>query len=99
MLSLNSGFASKVSGWQSLRSLAAGGGTSLSPDFVTRLVKTHGVRPEKLTSTTIRSAHRLFSPQDTSYPKALRSTDRRQHGAWYRPVGDLLRELLGFEKL
>jgi len=46
---------------------------------------------------TIRSAHRLF--QDTSYPKALRSTDRRQHSAWHRPVGDLLGELLGFEQL
>jgi hypothetical protein len=52
--------ASKVSGWQSLRSLAAGGGTSLSPDFVTRLVKTHGVRPEKLHIDDIRSAHRPF---------------------------------------
>ena len=40
----------------------------------------------------------VFS-QDTSYPKALRSTDRRQHSAWHRPVGDLLGELLGFEQL
>ncbi|KAI0006061.1 hypothetical protein BJV74DRAFT_17649 [Russula compacta] len=34
---------SKISGWQSLRSLAASGGASLSPDFVTRLVKAQGI--------------------------------------------------------
>src|SRR5258707_6331858 len=36
--------ASKVSGWQSLRSLAASGGASLNLDFVSQLAKTHGVR-------------------------------------------------------
>jgi len=34
---------SKISGWQSLRSLASSGGASLGPDFITRLVKTQGV--------------------------------------------------------
>jgi hypothetical protein len=38
--------ARKVSGWQSLRSLAASGGASLNLDFVSRLVQTHGVRLE-----------------------------------------------------
>ena len=39
-----SDFASEVSGWQSLRSLAASGGGSLNLDFVSRLVKAQGVR-------------------------------------------------------
>ncbi|KAI0256734.1 hypothetical protein BJV78DRAFT_1117132 [Lactifluus subvellereus] len=34
---------SKISGWQSLRGLAANDGTSLSPGFITRLVKTQGI--------------------------------------------------------
>ncbi|KAF8503525.1 hypothetical protein F5888DRAFT_1662953 [Russula emetica] len=34
---------SKISGWQSLRSLAASGGASLNLDFVSRLVQTQGV--------------------------------------------------------
>ncbi|KAH9063406.1 hypothetical protein EDB87DRAFT_1673476 [Lactarius vividus] len=34
---------SKISGWHSLRGLAASGGTSLSPHFVTQLVKTQGL--------------------------------------------------------
>ena len=38
--------ARKVSGWQSLRSLAASGGASLNLDFVSRLVQTQGVRLE-----------------------------------------------------
>ncbi|KAH9180583.1 hypothetical protein EDB89DRAFT_2110666 [Lactarius sanguifluus] len=34
---------SKISGWHSLRGLAASDGTSLTPHFVTRLVKTQGL--------------------------------------------------------
>ncbi|KAI0273660.1 hypothetical protein BC834DRAFT_816412 [Gloeopeniophorella convolvens] len=34
---------SKVSGWQSLRGLAASNGTSLSPTFVTQLIRSHGL--------------------------------------------------------
>ncbi|KAI9466241.1 hypothetical protein BJY52DRAFT_1424216 [Lactarius psammicola] len=39
---------SKISGWHSLRGLAARDGTSLSPHFVTRLVKTQGLYPNTL---------------------------------------------------
>lgn len=88
--------ARKVSGWQSLRSLAASGGASLNLDFVSRLVQTQGVRLESLPRST-RPTHRLSS--GTSHWKALYSTTPSECIVGHCPMGSVLGELLGLEQL
>ena len=79
-------FIGPVSGWHSLRGLADRHGQSLSPQYVSWLVKEHGVRSLCCTRHCCTGS---IKPKVVRHTQAFRAAHARQRPSRRRPLADL----------